>query len=305
VVHIDKLQEDKMAKIKEKSFPFFLLSPSVVIILFIVAFPLGFSLYLSFTSYSLLDPASMRFIGFNNYLTLAKDPVFWRSLKNTVIFLTIGINSEFLLGLGIALLLARELKGGRILRTLSMVPMMFAPVLVGFQFKWFFNDQVGLVNNLLYTLNFIERPVLWLIRGDLAMFSILAAEIWRGTSFMIIIFTAGLMSLPREPFEAAEVDGASGVQKFIHITFPLLSPFVFIAMAIRSLDIATAFDIVRIMTGGGPAHRTELIWTYVYRLGIGSGEFGMGCAMSYVTVLLSIGFAYYLFKQLLKARKAK
>lgn len=294
-----------MARLKERSFPFFLISPSVLIILFIIAFPLGFSLYLSFTSYSLLDPASMRFTGLNNYFTLGKDPVFWRSLKNTVIFLTLGINSEFFLGLGIALLLARELKGGRILRTLSMVPMMFAPVLIGFQFKWFFNDQVGLVNNLFFTFNLVDKPVLWLIRGDLAMFSILVAEIWRGTSFMIIIFTAGLLSLPREPFEAAEVDGASSVQKFIHITFPLLSPFVFIAMAIRSLDIATAFGIVRIMTGGGPAHRTELIWTYVYRLGIGSAEFGMGCAMSYVTVLLSIAFAYYLFKQLLKARRAK
>jgi len=280
-----------------------LITPSLSIILFVVAFPLAFSLYVSFTGYSLLTPGSMVFTGGENYVTLIHDPVFWQSLKNTVIFLTIAINTELFLGLGIALLLAREIKGGRILRTLFMIPMMFAPILVGFQFKWFFNDQVGMVNNLLYTLHLIEKPILWLIRGDLAMLSILIAEIWRGTSFMIIILTAGLMALPKDPFEAAEVDGASGFQKFRHITFPLLSPFIYIAMAIRSLDIATAFDLVQIMTGGGPAHRTELIWTYVYRLGIIDTKFGLGCAMSYVTVIISVVFAYYLFKQLLKTRR--
>ncbi len=288
--------------IREKYLPALLITPSLSIILFVVAFPLAFSLYVSFTGYSLLTPGSMVFTGGENYVTLIHDPVFWQSLKNTVIFLTIAINTELFLGLGIALLLAREIKGGRILRTLFMIPMMFAPILVGFQFKWFFNDQVGMVNNLLYTLHLIEKPILWLIRGDLAMLSILIAEIWRGTSFMIIILTAGLMALPKDPFEAAEVDGASGFQKFRHITFPLLSPFIYIAMAIRSLDIATAFDLVQIMTGGGPAHRTELIWTYVYRLGIIDTKFGLGCAMSYVTVIISVVFAYYLFKQLLKTR---
>ena len=239
----------------------------------------------------------------DNYFTLFNNATFWRSLINTVIFLTVGVNSELILGLGVALLLAREVKGGRVLRTIAMIPMMFAPALVGFQFKWFFNDQVGLVNNVLYSLNLIDKPVLWLIDTHLAMLSILIAEIWRGTSFMIIIFTAGLLSLPRDPFEAAEVDGANSLKKFRYITFPLLSPFVFIALAIRSLDIATAFDIVQIMTGGGPAHRTELMWTYVYRLGIVDTQFGMGCAMSYVTVVISVLFAFYLFRQLIKARK--
>ena len=268
---------------KEKYLPFFLIIPSVAVILFIVAFPLLFSLYVSFTSYSLLDPHSMVFNGLENYLTLLKDSIFWRSLLNTVIFLTVGLNSELLLGLGVALLLAREIRGGRIIRTIAMIPMMFAPALVGFQFKWFFNDQVGLVNNLLYSLNVISKPILWLIGPRLSMLSILVAEIWRGTSFMIIIFTAGLMSLPKDPFEAAEVDGASGFKKFRYVTFPLLSPFVFIAMAIRSLDIATAFDIVQIMTGGGPAHRTELMWTYVYRLSIMDTQFGLGCCLLYTS----------------------
>lgn len=284
-------------------FPFLLIAPSLGIILVVVAYPLLFSLYISFTSYSLLDPFNTVFTGLDNYFTLFNNATFWRSLINTVIFLAVGVNTELVLGLGVALLLAREVKAGRVLRTISMIPMMFAPALVGFQFKWFFNDQVGLVNNVLYSLNLIDKPVLWLIDTHLAMLSILIAEIWRGTSFMIIIFTAGLLSLPRDPFEAAEVDGATSLKKFRYITFPLLSPFVFIALAIRSLDIATAFDIVQIMTGGGPAHRTELMWTYVYRLGIVDTQFGMGCAMSYVTVVISVLFAFYLFRQLIKARK--
>ena len=185
-----------------------------------------------------------------------------------------------------------------------MIPMMFAPILVGFQFRWFFNTNLGLVNNGLIAMGLMNEAnrINWLVDVPLGMISIMLATIWMNIPVMTIILLAGTLSLPADVYEAAEVDGASGWQKFRNITFPLLAPFTYIALAIRSLDVARAFDIVRIMTDGGPAHRTELIWTYVTRLAMEDTKFGLGSAMGWITVFISLAFTVYLFRQLIKSR---
>ncbi|MEK9137539.1 MAG: sugar ABC transporter permease, partial [Bacteroidota bacterium] len=265
-----------------------MIGPAALIIAFVVVFPLLYSLYLSFTSYTLLKPVP-NWVGLRNYVRLLDDDVFWLAFGNTLLFLFVTINLEYLFGLLLSQLLARTVRGQSILRTLLMIPMMFAPVLVGFQFRWFFNDQVGLVNNLLLQFGLISTSIPWLVGRLTAMFAIVVADTWMNTPVMTIILLAGTLSLPRELYEAAEVDGASGWQKFIHITFPLLAPFTTIAMTIRSLDVARGFDIVSIMTGGGPAHRTELLWTYVQRTAILDAKFALGSAMSYITIIVTIG----------------
>jgi multiple sugar transport system permease protein len=289
----------------ERHLPFALLMPSIVIIVLIVGFPMLYSLYISFTNYNLTSPGVFDFVGLKNYKTLLfDDPLFWDAFWRTVIFISLSVNLEFLIGLGIAQLMARTIRGQGLARTLMMIPMMFAPILVGFQFKWFFNAQVGLVNNILYTLTGESHFIPWLIDKPLGFITILVAEIWMSTPFMVIILEAGILSLPTEPFEAAEVDGASGWQKFRHLTLPMLMPFIYTAMAIRSLDIARAYDVVSIMTGGGPANRTELIWTYVNRLAFSGKQFAMGSAMSYITVILSFVFTFMFFNNVLKSRWA-
>jgi multiple sugar transport system permease protein len=274
-----------------------------VLIIFVTGFPLLYSLYVSFTPYDLLKPATLNFNpsrALNNYINLFNDPVFWRAFVNTLIFLTVTVNLEYLIALGLSQLLARVTVGQSVLRTLLMTPMMFAPVLVGFQFRWFFNDTLGLVNNFL-SLFGIKGPV-WLVEEPFGMISIMIATIWMNVPVMTIILLAGTLSLPAEVFEAAEVDGASAWQRFRWITIPMLAPFTYIALTLRSLDVARAYDIVRIMTGGGPGNRTELIWTYVGRLAIDSNKFGLGSAMSFITVILSLFFTMYLFRQLVKTR---
>jgi len=287
-----------------KHLPFFLLFPSLIFMVFVVGFPMIYSLYLSFTNYTLLSPGASKFIGFQNYVTLFHDQVFMRALLRTIFYMMIAVNAEFILGLLIANAMSHVVRGQGVLRTILMMPMMFAPILVGFQFKWIFNDQVGLINNILFEI--FKKPVIipWLIHKPLGFISILIAEIWMSTPFMVIIFLAGILAISPEILEAAEVDGASEWQKFIHVTIPSLTPFIYIAMAVRSLDLAKAYDLVSIMTGGGPAHRTELIWTYIFRLAFTSQKFALGCAMSYVTVLIAVMFTFYLFKQLIKAREA-
>ncbi len=283
-----------------------LIAPSIVIIFLTTGFPLLYSLYVSFTPYDLLRPRTLAFSlpnALDNYVRLLNDPIFWRALGNTVIFLAVTVNLEYVIALALSQLLARVTRAQSILRTLLMIPMMFAPVLVGFQFRWFFNDTVGLVNNVLGALG-IQGPV-WLVDIPYGMISIMIATIWMNVPVMTIILLAGTMSLSHEYFEAAEVDGATAWQKFRLITVPLLAPFTYIALTLRSLDVARAYDIVRIMTGGGPGNRTELIWTYVGRLAIDSNKFGLGSAMSFVTVILSLGFTVYFFRQLVKSRIVK
>ena len=289
----------------ERHLPFALLMPAILIIVLVVGIPMLYSLYLSFTNYTLTSAQNYEFVGFQNYITLLfKDPLFWKAFFRTVLFISLAVNIEFLIGLGIAQLMARAIRGQSLGRTLMMMPMMFAPILVGFQFKWFFSAQVGLVNNILYTLTGESHFIPWLVDTPLGFIAILIAEIWMSAPFMAIILEAGILSLPQEPFEAAEVDGASGWQKFRHLTLPMLMPFIYTAMAIRSLDVARAYDVVSIMTGGGPGNRTELIWTYVNRLAFSGQQFALGSAMSYITVILSFVFTYMFFRNVLKSRWA-
>lgn len=294
-------------RISARWFPLFMLLPAILFILVILLFPLIYSLYVSFTPYELLRPNSLKFEmarALRNYQKLFADATFWKAVGNTIVFLFLSINLSYVIALGLSQLLARVTQGQGIMRTLLMVPMMFAPILVGFQFRWFFNANVGLVNNLLYSLGLMQErgQIAWLVDEPLGMFSIIVASIWMNLPVLTIILLAGTLSLPRETFEAADVDGANSWQQFRFITFPLLAPFSYIALTILSLDISRAFDIVRIMTDGGPAHRTELIWTYVTRLAIENTKFGLGSAMSWVTVILAVAFTLYFFRQLVRSR---
>ena len=208
--------------------PYLLILPSLLIVLFVVAIPLVVSLWSSFTPYNLVRPWTLHhFIGLRNYERLFGDSDFWWALGRTVVFLTLGLNLEMLLGLGLALLVNKITAGKRIIRTIMMFPMMFSPILVGFQFKYIFNDNVGLINNALSSLGLEHYPIAWLVNQFLAPLTVLAAEIWMSTSVFAILLLAGLLALPSEPLEAAKVDGCNAWQAFRHITLPFLMPFIY------------------------------------------------------------------------------
>jgi multiple sugar transport system permease protein len=283
--------------------PYLLLLPAIIVILAVVLVPLLVSFWTSFTGYNLTKPATLfQFVGLRNYERLMGNADFWWAFARTIGFITIALNLEMVLGLGLALLINQVTFGQRTLRTIMMFPMMFSPILVGFQFKYLFNDAVGLVNNALFDLGLITAPIPWLVDGTLAPLTIILAEVWMSTSVFAILLLAGLMALPKEPIEAAKVDGCNPVQVFRHITLPFLMPFIFIAMTIRSLDVARAYDMVRIMTNGGPAGRTELLWTLMTRVGYQNSQMGMANAMGYVSILLSIVFTFYFYRKLVSAR---
>ena len=277
--------------------------PTLIILTCVVLLPLLLSLWTSFTPFKLTKPDTLyRFVGFRNYERLIGDIDFWIAFGRTVLFLAIALNLELIFGLGIALLINKITYGQRTLRTLMMFPMMFSPILVGFQWKYIFNDNIGLMNNFLREFGVIQ-PIPWLVYGILANTSIMAAEIWSSTSVFAILLLAGLLGIPKDPIEAAKVDGCNSWQVFKNITLPFLMPFVFIAMTIRSLDVARAYDIVQMMTGGGPAKRTELLWTLISRTGYVDAKMGMANAMSYISIFLSIAFTFFFFYKLVEARQ--
>lgn len=288
----------------EYSVPLALLAPAVIIILLVVLLPLIFSFYTSFTNYRLIKPDSLwQWIGLRNYRRVLSDWDFWVAFGRTVLFLTIALNLEMLLGLGLALLVNRITWGQRVMRTIMMFPMMFSPILVGFQFKYMFNDTIGVVNNALQSLGLTHEAIPFLVGKWLAFFSISIAEIWMSTSIFAILILAGLFAMPKDPIEAARVDGCNNWQVFRHITLPFLMPFIYIAMTIRSLDVARAYDVVDVMTGGGPAGRTELLWTLIARTAYDNSRMGQANAMAYVSILLSIFFTWFFFRKLMQARK--
>ena len=285
------------------SAPFLLLLPAVVVLAAVVLVPLVLSLWSSFTPFRLTQPETFRtFVGFRNYQRILSDPDFWAAFGRTVLLLTLALNLEMLLGLGLAMLVERVSRGQRLLRTLMMFPMMFSPILVGFQFKFMFNDNIGLINNALQSLGLTDQAIPWLIDGTLAFTAILVAEVWSSTSVFAILILAGLLAMPKEPIEAARVDGCTPWQTFRYVTWPFIMPFAYIAMTIRSLDVGRAYDIVKIMTDGGPAGRTELLWTLMARTAYSDGRMGLANAMGYVAILLSIFFTAYFYRKLAAAR---
>jgi len=283
-----------------KCLPFLLLIPSFIIVLFIIVIPLLNSFYLSLTNYVLLKPGSGEFIGFKNYAKIILDPVFHQAFKNTLLLMIVAVNTELWIGLGIALLLYKEFYGRGIIISLLVIPMTVAPIVIGLQFKWLFNEVYGVINYILTGLKIINEPIAWLIQPNVAFIPILIAEIWQWTPFMIMVMIAGLQSVPRELIEAAEIDGATAFQRFRYIIFNHIKPILWIALTIRSIDVVRIFDVIQIMTGGGPAHATEVLGTFIYRTALVDRQFAYGLAGAYIAMLISIIFAWYLFRQVRK-----
>ncbi len=301
-------RESRFTRLRRRQwFPYLMTLPALLVVLAVVVFPMAYALYVSFTPFHLLRPDTTSALVpaemFDNYARLARDDVFWRALRNTVIFMAVTVNASLVIGFGLAMMMARMTFAVGPARTLLMIPMMFAPVLIGFQFAWFFNATVGLVNNALITLGLISQPIAFLIDEPTGMISLMLASIWMMVPVVSIVLLAGRLSLSEELYDAASVDGASVYQRLRHITIPQMRPFFVIVLLLLSLDIARSYDIVRIMTDGGPAHRTELIWTYAGQLAIRGSQFGMASAMSMTGVVLGVAFTFYLFRQMMGLRK--
>lgn len=280
------------------SFPHRMVAPLFILLATVLVYPLLFSFWVSLHDYSLTRLNEVRFVGMTNYARLFRDSDYWIAMKNTLIFVFLAVTLEFLLGFGLALLLHQVLPFRDVFRSVLLTPMFITPIAVGLMFRFLLNSQLGIVPYLLRTL--AGRSVDW-FGPNLALYSIVLIDVWQWTPFMLLLLLAGLESLPREPFEAARVDGASGWQMLRHITLPLMRRIILAAIIIRMLDAFKVFEYVYAITRGGPGDRTEVIQYHIYRVGFRFFRMGEAAAMAYtlvlITLLLTMVLVYALRKE--------
>ncbi len=266
-------------------FPF--LAPTILVFLVITIFPLVYSVTLSLHSWRLGSPQSWNFVGIGNFRQVFTiDPYFWTTARVTAIYISVSVVAQLLIGLGVALLLNRQFRGIGLLRTMFLLPTMMTPVVVGVTWRIMYNPDLGFINQILRYSG--QGMVNWLGDASVALWAVIAVEVWQWTPFIALIILAGLRSLPTDPFEAALIDGASSWQMFVHIVLPLIRPFVMVALLVRTMDAFKAYDLVFILTEGGPGLSTEILSFYAYRTGFNFFQMGYAAALSLVLLFSSV-----------------
>jgi len=274
-----------------------LLVPSVLLLLVILVGPFLYMVWTSFTDLSFALPdRDGNFIGFDNYRHLMReDAIFWQSFALTLKFVAAVVTIEFVLGFALALLLFHFIERRRLVLTALMVPMMLAPVAVGLIWKLLLQGDFGMVTHYLREVGLLDTRSAPLSDAGLVLPAIMLIDVWQWTPFVTLVMLAGLLSLPREPFEAAIMDGAGPVQRFRDVTVPLLRPIIALVLLLRGIDAFKEFDKIFILTGGGPGTATELLSIYTYRVNFKSWDLGYGSAcafMIYLVVLILCAVFY-------------
>jgi multiple sugar transport system permease protein len=275
------------------------LVPGVIFLLAIDMVPLAYSLWVSFYQWWLVRPRDIRFLGLGNYLMLAVDPAFRRSVLVTCTLTFGAVLAEFLAGLALALLFAQPFRFLRPLRAVVMMPLFVVPVVGATMWRLILHPEMGILNFYLGLLG-LGNPQ-WLANSTMAMCALILVDSWRTIPFMFLVILAGLETLPAELYEAARVDGASWLQAFRFITVPLLAYIMLVAVLIRGMDVFREFDIVFVLTGGGPGTATETIQMLNYRV-FGLGHMGQANAIGIITLILVALMCYLLILAVQRSR---
>ena len=286
--------EKRFSRWRDWSLPYILITPTVAVLLALSIYPLLYAIKVAFQN----ESGSWTFA---NFTRLASDGFFLAALWHTLVYATVALTFEFLLGLGLAVLLDRPLRGRSVFRAILLIPMMLPPVVVGVVWRLMLNPDFGAVNGTLKSVGINTDALTWTASPLLALMSVIAVDIWQWTPFMFLVLLAGLQAIPQEPYEAAMIDGASAWQTFLHVTLPMLRPAMLIALLLRTMDLLRVFDQIFILTEGGPGFATETVSLYIYRSAFRFFDFGYAAAMSFVllivTNIISAGYIRMLQKQ--------
>ncbi|MGQ9615579.1 MAG: carbohydrate ABC transporter permease [Spirochaetota bacterium] len=283
-------------KRSEKRLGIYFFLPAGIIIVGVIIYPLLFSLATSFTTYGFLNPFFNQLVWFENYRAIFDDVYFWNSLYVIFKFVFVVVALEFCLGFCIALLLNRKIKAKGVFYTVLTIPMVMAPVAVALIWRVFLHPELGVMN---YFLSFFKiKPVNWLGSEKVAFWTVVMVDIWQQVSFMILMLLAGLVSLPSDPYEAAAIDGASAFQRFFYITLPLMKPVIVIALLIRIIFGFRTFDLVYILTRGGPGVTTDVMSYYIYRRTFMGLSLSESSAASFILLFITLFIVVFLHRAL-------
>ncbi|MFZ5825282.1 MAG: carbohydrate ABC transporter permease [Bacillota bacterium] len=277
----------------ERAIPYLLIAPSLVVFLTFFIYPILYSIYLSFMKWNLISPTKT-FIGLDNYRELFLSEEFHMALKNTLVY-TVGVVSVSLtIALLLALLLNTEKKWAAWVQAAMFSPHIISLVSVSILWLWLMDPDFGLLNWFLGL--FGVPPLKWIASDKTALFSLIIVAIWKVVGYDMVVFLAGLQSIPPEMYEAAKIDGAGAVRRLRHVTLPLLSPTIFFLTVTSVISSFQVFDIVKIMTGGGPADSTNVMVFYVYEYGFRFFKIGHASAASVVLFLMVLGMTILQFR---------
>ncbi len=277
----------KHKDLSERTLGFLLLAPAALLLVLIVFYPIANLVYDSFFKILLTQPwLGEPFVGFENYARAMEDERFWAAVWHTMLYAIITVPLALVVGMGLALLANLPFKRKWPVRLGLLLPWALPLVFAGLIFRWFFEYKQGFVNDVLVRLGI--EPLAWLTDPHLAVAAICIAIVWKTSSFMALMLLAGLQTIPRSLYEAAEVDGATRWQQFWEITIPMLRPAIFVALIFRTITAIQTFDIPYAMTGGGPGDSTETLAMYIHKTTLDFLDFGYGSALATLMFLLSM-----------------
>ncbi len=270
--------------------------PGILFMICFLIFPIFYNLLLSFQNVTIMNLRGAHpFVGWSNYTSIFRDEVFSISFKNSVVFTVGCIVVQFLVGFAFALFFKNKFPGRDLLRSLMLLAWMMPIVITATLFKWIFQGDFGIVNHLLQTFGFIDKPKFWLTDQNSSLYGTMIANIWIGIPFNMVILLSGLSALPEHLYEAARIDGASRIRQFTQITLPLLKPTILILLMLGIIYTFKVFDLIFIMTGGGPVNASTVFPLYAYRLAFTNMEFSQGATVASVMfVFLIVLAALYL-----------
>jgi multiple sugar transport system permease protein len=275
--------------------PLFLLSPALVLLLGIVAYPITRAIWLSFHRLEILRPDLSQFVGLENYSGLLQDPVLRIALQNSVVWVVGVVLFQFLGGMVGALVLNRRFPGRAVIRGLALIPWATPSVLVALMWTWMLDGNYGLLNDLLVKVSILSQFQPWLAQPWSALPGVMLADVWQGVPFFAVMLLAALQAIPEDLFEAAHIDGASAWRVFRHVTLPLLLPTILITTMLRMIWTANYMDLIMIMTGGGPGYSSLTVPLHAYYTAYKRLDFGYGAAIAIVQVaLLGVAIVFYL-----------
>ena len=286
--------------------PYMFLFPAGIVLLFGLLYPIVYMIYASFLEWNpsqLISEAE--WVGFRNYTTLFFDPSFHESLGVTLKFAFFVVTIEMFIGVGLALLLDRNIRGLSLLRTIFILPMMIAPIVVGLMWRYMYHPTIGIFNRTLNALGFESIP--WLSDPSWSLTSIIIADIWQWTPFIFILSLAALQSLPKSTLEAARIDGATAWQQILYIKIPLMLPVLIVTCLLRLIDAFKVLEVILVMTNGGPGLSTEILALRISRTASEFRELGMAATMSnlLLIVLLVLTLTMFIYNKFNEKRTAK
>ena len=278
-------------KTKSRMEPYIFIAPVFLLLLIMFGYPLINSFIMAFENYKLTQPDKIYFNGLDNFIRIFSDSDIGLIIKNSLLYVVISVVGQFILGMTLAMALRKKFRGRGLYQSIVFLPWAFSGFVVGLLFRWSFNGEYGVVNDLLLKMGIIHEGIAWLGTPGLSLLVVILAMIWMGIPFFAIMILAALQSIPNDVYEAADMDGCGSVRKFFAITVPYIKPTIIMTLLLRTIWIFNSFDLIVVITSGGPANTSQTLPSYMYTKAFSSYDFGLAAALGIILILVLAVYA--------------